>query len=97
MNRTSQMDKFGGQYFGGQYPGIAPTICSRCIEHIEQEQRNRDYKNIPHGLSISVCQFRSAFEASSAGPESGKRSMLLDDSHGCIPCNNGLNLIAAST
>jgi hypothetical protein len=48
-------------------------------------------------LSISVCQFRSAFEASSAGPESGKRSMLLDDSHGCIPCNNGLNLIAAST
>jgi hypothetical protein len=53
MNRISLMDKFGGQY--SESP---PTICSRCIEHIEREQRNRDYKNIPHGLSISVCQFR---------------------------------------
>jgi hypothetical protein len=47
MNRISLMDKFGGQYSGSP-----PTICSRCIEHIEREQRNRDYKNIPHGLSI---------------------------------------------
>lgn len=53
MNRTSQMDKFGGQYFGN-----CPYNLLQVHEHIGQEQRNRDYKNIPHRLSISVCQFR---------------------------------------
>ena len=74
MNRISLMDKFGGQYSGSP-----PTICSRCIEHIEREQRNRDYKNIPHGLSIfQFVNFGSAFEASSAGrkAESGVCSLM---------------------
>src|SRR5688500_4219702 len=53
MNCASRTDSSAGN--ASETP---PTICSRHLGHIEQEQRNRDYKNIPHVLSISVYQFQ---------------------------------------
>ncbi|SEA04423.1 hypothetical protein SAMN05216411_10447 [Nitrosospira multiformis] len=92
-NRASQMDKFGGAILRELPLQSAPGASST----LNRSKETGTIKTFPIGCQFQFVNFGSAFEVSSAGPESGKRSMLLDGSRGCIPCNNGLNLIATST
>ncbi|SET32764.1 hypothetical protein SAMN05216412_10528 [Nitrosospira multiformis] len=74
MNRTSQMDKFGGQYFGNCPLQSAPGALST----LNRSKETGTIKTFPIGCQFQFVNFGSAFEVSSAAPESGKRSMLLD-------------------